>query len=61
MRCPLAMGLSDRIAYGAGLLSPCLNAALFLTPFHGHDERIDIESPRMTTRLWLDRFDVLWT
>ncbi len=48
------------IAYGAGLLSPSLNAAEFLTRFHGHNERIDVESLRMTTRLWLDLFDVLW-
>ena len=48
------------IAYGAGLLSPSLNAVDFLQRFHGHDERIDVESLRMTTQLWLDIADVLW-
>lgn len=40
------------VAYGAGLLSPTLDAAEFGRRFHGHDERIDVESLRLTTDLW---------
>ena len=42
------------IAYGAGLFSPSISAADFGARFHGHDERIDVESLELTTRLWLD-------
>ena len=42
------------VAYGAGLFSPELDAAEFGARFHGHDERIDVESLALTTRLWLD-------
>ncbi|MDH3680386.1 MAG: M20/M25/M40 family metallo-hydrolase [Acidimicrobiia bacterium] len=42
------------IAYGAGLFSPELDAGDFSTRFHGHNERIDVESLRLTTDLWLD-------
>lgn len=48
------------IAYGAGLLSPDLPLGDFLTRFHGNNERIDVESLRLTTQLWLDVFDRLW-
>ena len=56
----LAVGFTDAriyremgaIAYGAGLFSPGLNAADFGARFHGHDERIDVESLALTTRLW---------
>jgi acetylornithine deacetylase/succinyl-diaminopimelate desuccinylase-like protein len=47
-------------AYGAGLLSPHVPMAEFLTRFHGHNERIDVESLRLTTQLWLDVVDRLW-
>ena len=40
------------VAYGAGLLSPTLDAAEFGRRFHGHNERIDVESLRLTTELW---------
>ena len=40
------------VAYGAGLLSPTLDSAEFGRRFHGNDERIDIESLRLTTELW---------
>jgi acetylornithine deacetylase/succinyl-diaminopimelate desuccinylase-like protein len=40
------------VAYGAGLLSPTLDSAEFGRRFHGHDERIDIESLKLTTELW---------
>ena len=42
------------VAYGAGLFSPDLDAGDFSRRFHGHDERIDVESLRLTTQLWLD-------
>lgn len=40
------------VAYGAGLFSPELDAAEFASRFHGHNERIDLESLALTTRLW---------
>ncbi len=42
------------IAYGTGLFSPDLAAGDYATRFHGNDERIDIESLRLTTQFWLD-------
>jgi len=42
------------VAYGAGLLSPELGPGEFSTRFHGNNERIDVESLRLTTQLWLD-------
>jgi acetylornithine deacetylase/succinyl-diaminopimelate desuccinylase-like protein len=42
------------VSYGAGLLSPTLSAAEFGSRFHGNDERIDVESLGLTTRLWVD-------
>jgi acetylornithine deacetylase/succinyl-diaminopimelate desuccinylase-like protein len=47
-------------AYGAGLLSPTIDAGQFFDRFHGHNERIDVASLRMTTQLWLDVADRLW-
>ena len=43
-----------RVAYGAGLFSPSLDAGEFGARFHGHNERIDVESLALTTRLWHD-------
>ncbi len=40
------------ISYGAGLMSPIIDPAEFGLRFHGHDERIDVESLRLTTELW---------
>jgi acetylornithine deacetylase/succinyl-diaminopimelate desuccinylase-like protein len=40
------------ISYGAGLFSPGVDPADYQLRFHGHDERIDIESLRLTTQLW---------
>jgi acetylornithine deacetylase/succinyl-diaminopimelate desuccinylase-like protein len=40
------------VAYGAGLFSPGLDAGEFGARFHGHNERIDVESLSLTTRLW---------
>lgn len=42
------------VAYGAGLMSPALDGNEFSARFHGNDERIDVESLRLTTQLWLD-------
>jgi acetylornithine deacetylase/succinyl-diaminopimelate desuccinylase-like protein len=42
------------VAYGAGLFSPELDSGDFSSRFHGHDERIDIDSLHLTTQLWLD-------
>ncbi len=39
-------------AYGAGLLSNKVSLPEFLSRFHGHNERIDVESLSLTTRLW---------
>ncbi len=48
-------------SYGAGLLSSSVSLGEFMNRFHGHNERIDIESLRLTTKLWLDVCDRLWT
>lgn len=40
------------VSYGAGLFSPTVDAAEFGLRFHGNDERVDIESLRLTTQLW---------
>ena len=42
------------VAYGAGLMSPAIDLGEFFRRFHGHDERIDVESLELTTQLWLD-------
>jgi acetylornithine deacetylase/succinyl-diaminopimelate desuccinylase-like protein len=42
------------VAYGSGLFSPDVEPAEFGRRFHGNDERIDVESLRLTTQLWLD-------
>ncbi len=47
-------------SYGAGLLSPDIGLGEFMSRFHGHNERIDIESLRLTTKLWLDVCDRFW-
>ena len=48
------------VAYGAGLLSPTVDTGEFFRRFHGHDERIDVESLRLTCALWLDVVNNLW-
>jgi acetylornithine deacetylase/succinyl-diaminopimelate desuccinylase-like protein len=42
------------VAYGAGLFSPELDTGDFAARFHGNDERIDVESLRLSTNLWGD-------
>ncbi len=49
------------VAYGAGLLSGAIDAGEFFDRFHGHNERIDRKSLELTTKLWLDVCDRLWT
>jgi acetylornithine deacetylase/succinyl-diaminopimelate desuccinylase-like protein len=57
----LHMGFTDArvfrdrgaVAYGAALYSPDVEAGDFASRFHGHNERIDVESLRLTTDLWL--------
>jgi acetylornithine deacetylase/succinyl-diaminopimelate desuccinylase-like protein len=41
------------VAYGFGLFTPSLNAGEFASRFHGNDERIDVDSLRLTTEAWL--------
>jgi acetylornithine deacetylase/succinyl-diaminopimelate desuccinylase-like protein len=40
-------------AYGAGLFSDRISFSEFASMFHGDDERIDQESLRLSTELWL--------
>lgn len=49
------------ISYGAGLFSRGLDAAEYGRRFHGHNERIDVESLALTTAFWrriIDDFGV---
>ncbi|MDQ3107505.1 MAG: M20/M25/M40 family metallo-hydrolase [Actinomycetota bacterium] len=41
------------VAYGFGLFSPAMTTQEFASRFHGHDERVDVESLRLTTEMWL--------
>jgi acetylornithine deacetylase/succinyl-diaminopimelate desuccinylase-like protein len=43
-----------RVAYGAGLFSADMTSATFGSRFHGHDERIDVESLALATQFWID-------
>jgi acetylornithine deacetylase/succinyl-diaminopimelate desuccinylase-like protein len=42
-----------RVAYGAGLFAPGMDVATFGSRFHGHDERIDVESLALATEFWI--------
>jgi acetylornithine deacetylase/succinyl-diaminopimelate desuccinylase-like protein len=42
-----------RVAYGAGLYSTGFDSATFGSRFHGHNERIDVESLALATEFWL--------
>ena len=42
-----------RIGYGAGLFSPSMDMTTFGNRFHGHNERIDVESLGLATDFWL--------
>ncbi|MPY94231.1 MAG: M20/M25/M40 family metallo-hydrolase [Acidimicrobiia bacterium] len=50
----------DVVAYGAGLFSPSLSGADFSARFHGNNERVDVESLRLTTEFYLRTLDRLW-
>lgn len=41
------------VAYGAGLFSPAMTFEAFGSRFHGHDERIDVESLGLATEFWI--------
>ena len=47
------------VAYGAGLFGPKTSLQQFSSRFHGHDERIDVDSLGLSTQLWLDVVDEL--
>ncbi|MET0145375.1 MAG: M20/M25/M40 family metallo-hydrolase [Ilumatobacteraceae bacterium] len=40
------------VSYGAGLFSPHVDPLEFARRFHGHDERVDVESLGLTVGLW---------
>ena len=42
------------VAYGFGLFSPAVTFEEFSSRFHGNDERVDVESLRLTTQMWVD-------
>jgi acetylornithine deacetylase/succinyl-diaminopimelate desuccinylase-like protein len=41
------------VGYGFGLFSPGFTASDFASRFHGHNERVDVESLRLTTEMWI--------
>ena len=41
------------VAYGTGLFAPGVSFEQFASRFHGHDERIDIESLGLSTDYWI--------
>ena len=41
------------VAYGYGLMSPELPMSQFRSMFHGRDERVHVESLRLSTELWV--------
>ncbi len=48
------------VAYGAGLFSRRCTYEHFANRFHGHDERIDVDSLALTTGLWLGVAERFW-
>jgi acetylornithine deacetylase/succinyl-diaminopimelate desuccinylase-like protein len=42
------------VAYGFGLFSPAVTFEDFSSRFHGNDERVDVESLRLSTQMWID-------
>lgn len=48
------------VAYGAGLFSPKVTYETFAKRFHGHDERVDVESLGLSTQLWVDVAHRFW-
>lgn len=49
------------VAYGAGLMSSALSGADFSSRFHGNNERLDLESLRLTTDFFARVLDRFWT
>jgi acetylornithine deacetylase/succinyl-diaminopimelate desuccinylase-like protein len=41
------------VGYGFGLFSRNLSSSDFAARFHGHDERVDVESLALTTEMWI--------
>lgn len=41
------------VAYGFGLFSDSFTMKDYASRFHGHDERVDVESLRLTTDMWM--------
>jgi len=48
------------IAYGAGLFSHSVSMADISSRFHGHDERIDVDSLGLSVDLWLGVAERFW-
>jgi acetylornithine deacetylase/succinyl-diaminopimelate desuccinylase-like protein len=48
------------VAYGAGLFSDRVSSEDFMSRFHGHNERVDVDSLALTTHLWLDVVEQFW-
>ncbi|MCP3936301.1 MAG: M20/M25/M40 family metallo-hydrolase [Actinomycetia bacterium] len=48
------------VAYGTGLFSPEVKGSDFASRFHGHNERIDVESLRLTTQMYVDVLADFW-
>jgi acetylornithine deacetylase/succinyl-diaminopimelate desuccinylase-like protein len=42
-----------RVAYGTGLYSAEFDSSTFGSRFHGHNERVDVESLALATEFWL--------
>jgi acetylornithine deacetylase/succinyl-diaminopimelate desuccinylase-like protein len=42
------------VAYGAAMFSPEVDITAIASRFHGNDERIDVESLRLSTQFWYD-------
>ena len=42
------------VAYGAAMFSPSIDIAAIASRFHGNDERIDVESLRLSGELWYE-------
>ncbi len=42
------------VAYGFGLFSPAVTFEDFSDRFHGNDERVDVESLRLSAQMWID-------
>ena len=42
------------------MLSPKVSLEVLAKRFHGHDERVDVESLGLSTQLWLDVAQSFW-